>query len=156
MQVANLTKLMSYIVQHPRFEKLLKIWSNDENLLVVKFFFWRAGTNEQKSINGLLRSILFQLISANPIYASALPPKSKNFPVWTDKRLTEALNLVLKHDDFETKVCFVIDGLDEFEGDQDAQTSLVSLIKRISQNPGVKVVLSSRPEPLLYEVSSSR
>lgn len=45
-------------------------------------------------------------------------------------------------------VCFFIDGLDEFQGDQD---DLMDVISEISQNPSVKCCLSSRSDRLFRE-----
>lgn len=55
--------LMSYICDHNRKDELLKQWSGDRRLLTPTFFFWNAGTSLQKTINGLLRSIIFQILT---------------------------------------------------------------------------------------------
>lgn len=54
--------LMNYICDHERKEKLLKQWSVNRRLLVPTFFFWNAGARLQKSIEGLLRSIIYQIL----------------------------------------------------------------------------------------------
>lgn len=54
--------LMHYICNHPRKNELLKQWSAGRRLLTPTFFFWNAGSNQQKSIIGLLRSIIFQML----------------------------------------------------------------------------------------------
>lgn len=54
--------LMNYICDHKRKEELLTQWSAKRRLLTPKFFFWSAGVYLQKTINGLLRSIIYQML----------------------------------------------------------------------------------------------
>ena len=142
---------MNFLIENETFEKLLAKWAGQRKLLVPRFFFWRAGTPEQRTINGMLRSILFQLISECPNLASLIPPSTKNIPVWTNKRLFRGLNTMLEQSLVDFKICLVIDGIDEFEGDEESQASLVSLIEDSASHPGVKVLISSRPEPYLLD-----
>lgn len=43
------------------------------------------------------------------------------------------------------KICFFIDGLDEFEGDDTARTEMIDLLKEISNSLNINVCLLSRP-----------
>lgn len=54
--------LMNYICGHQRKEELLRQWSAKRRLLTPKFFFWSAGVRLQKTINGLLRSVIYQIL----------------------------------------------------------------------------------------------
>ena len=54
--------LMNHICNHSRRLKLLGEWYSDRRLLTPTFFFWNAGTRLQKSIDGLLRSLVYQML----------------------------------------------------------------------------------------------
>ena len=55
--------LMNYVCRHPTKLKLLNDWCIDKCLLTPTYFFWNAGTRQQKSIDGLLRSLLYQMLT---------------------------------------------------------------------------------------------
>ena len=64
---AGKSTLMKYIVSHPRTNQLLAKWADDPSqLFVASFFFWASGSKEQRSHSGLLRSILYQVLSREP------------------------------------------------------------------------------------------
>ncbi|KAK3368778.1 hypothetical protein B0H63DRAFT_81443 [Podospora didyma] len=64
---AGKSTLMKYIVSHPRTEQLLAKWADDPSqLFVASYFFWASGSKEQRSQSGLLRSILYQVLSREP------------------------------------------------------------------------------------------
>ena len=106
------------------------------------------------SINGLLRSILYQVLSEDQKLASMIPETGKFMPTWTDKRLLKTVHNVLSQK-LDIKICLVIDGLDEFEGDEDSKDSLTTLVKDLAQRSDMKVLVSSRPEPFLTEAFST-
>ena len=54
--------LMNHICNHSRRLELLGEWSSDRRLLTPTFFFWNAGTDLQKRIDGLLRSLVYQML----------------------------------------------------------------------------------------------
>ena len=54
--------LMNHICHHSRKLELLKQWCSERRLLTPTFFFWNAGTRLQKSIDGLLRSLVYQML----------------------------------------------------------------------------------------------
>lgn len=54
--------LMNYICTHKRRVELLKEWCSTRRLLTPMFFFWNSGSLLQKSIDGLLRSLIHQMI----------------------------------------------------------------------------------------------
>ena len=55
--------LMNYICQHNRRLELLNDWAADRLLLTPVYFFWAAGSRQQKSIDGLLRSLIYQMLT---------------------------------------------------------------------------------------------
>ena len=55
--------LMSHICSHKRKLELLQEWSSDRQLLTPSFFFWSSGSDQQKTIDGLLRSLIYQMLT---------------------------------------------------------------------------------------------
>ena len=61
---------------------------------------------------------------------------------WTQKRLVETLHGLLTQSQVPIATCMFIDGLDEFEGQED---TVIRLIESLADQSHVKVCLSSRP-----------
>ena len=55
--------LMNHICSHNRRLQLLQEWSCDRQLLAPSFFFWNSGSRQQKTIDGLLRSLIYQMLN---------------------------------------------------------------------------------------------
>ena len=55
--------LMNYICQHGRRLDYLREWSSDGLLLTPSYFCWVAGSRQQKSVDGLLRSLIYQMLT---------------------------------------------------------------------------------------------
>ncbi|KAI9669876.1 MAG: hypothetical protein M1831_006911 [Alyxoria varia] len=155
--------LMKYVADNPTTRKMLCRWTGDKKLVIPKFFFWRNGSGEQKSIAGLLRSTIVQIIECCPDQAGILfeylsgsdAPYNTNglgfkFPgYWDFKKLSDALLHLLRNITQHCKVFFLLDGLDEFEDNAQDQESLIDLVQELSQIENVKLLVSSRPEPCL-------
>ena len=58
--------LMHYICQHDRRLDYLRKWAQDGLLLTPSYFFWAAGSRLQKSVDGLLRSLIYQMLTECP------------------------------------------------------------------------------------------
>lgn len=149
------TQLVNYIVQREEFETCLRTWSAGNQIVIPTFFFWRAGSTKQKSINGLLRSIIHQIICKDGNIASHIPDGLHGQGVWTDKRLFLTLESILQNLPRDRYVCLVIDGLDEFEGNADSRKLLIDLVKKIAQHRSFKVCVSSRPETMFQNAFGS-
>ena len=141
--------LMNYVCRHPRTQQYLKVWSAGRTIVAPKFFFWNPGSPMQKSSPGLLRSLVYQILLEYPdsietitnlddTSRDALAP----VPAWTEMRLIRTLLRSVQHLAHRLCICFFIDGLDEYSGDQNA---LVDLIEQLAEYPNVKCCLSSRP-----------
>lgn len=55
--------LMNHICSHSRRLELLKEWSSHRRLITPSFFFWNSGSRQQKTIDGLLRSLIYQMLN---------------------------------------------------------------------------------------------
>ncbi|KAH6710686.1 heterokaryon incompatibility protein-domain-containing protein [Leptodontidium sp. MPI-SDFR-AT-0119] len=138
--------LMSYILHDYRLNSNLKIWSQGHDVHILSFFFWRAGSELQKSVTGMLRSLLYQLVEEVPNAADTLVSNLQlmrgRIPVWTERSLAMSFKAALaaaagKH------FCLLLDGLDEFEGDTD---ELLDLVFKLQALDNVKCCVSSRPD----------
>ncbi len=152
--------LMSYVCQHPQTYRYLKTWSAGRTIVTPKFFFWHPGSSMQKSSQGLLRSLVYQILlenpdSINPITGLDDPSRDAFAPVpaWTELRLIRTLLRSVQHLANQRCMCFFIDGLDEYSGDQSA---LVDLIEELTEYPNVKCCLSSRPYRAFTDAFGSR
>ncbi len=54
--------LMNYICQHHLKQEFLTDWSVNGQLLTPTYFLWAAGSRLQKSVDGLLRSLIYQML----------------------------------------------------------------------------------------------
>ncbi|KAL8835402.1 MAG: hypothetical protein Q9170_003330 [Blastenia crenularia] len=160
--------LMKYIFNDKKSPEALSEWAGSLPLMVANFFFWNSGTHEQRSQMGLLRSLLFQILQYQPTLASSIFPEecakiSSNPEMkkcrfvhgeWTLSRLQRALRRFIQIPHHSVKVCFFIDGLDEFEGndEQNDPLYLVDLLRSLSASPFIKICTSSRPL-LMFETA---
>ncbi|KAI9652359.1 MAG: hypothetical protein M1831_006837 [Alyxoria varia] len=152
-------QLMKFIVEQPQFNSALEDWAAGQRLMIATFFFWRQGKSNQKSINGLLRSLLYQLLFNQPQLFRFLDPSiRKGTQEWSIKRLKNSISALLKKCPEERiSVCLLLDGLDEFEQDGAEQTSLVDTILELTQDKHVKAIVSSRPEqPVVQRLSECK
>jgi hypothetical protein len=135
--------LMSFILGEVQTERNLRKWAKGKNLLCLSFYFWRAGTLLQRTTLGLLRSLLYQILAADPRLIGLVTSftNAADIPTWTEKTLRTTFLKSLQAS--KHKVCIFIDGLDEFEGDID---KLVDLCVQCSLLFDVKLCVSSRPE----------
>ncbi|KAI0452506.1 hypothetical protein F5B21DRAFT_516009 [Xylaria acuta] len=58
--------LMKFVCSHATTMKSLREWAGSKQLITAEFFFWNAGTVLQKSREGLLRSLLFEILRKCP------------------------------------------------------------------------------------------
>lgn len=142
------SNLMSFIECDRRTKEALKIWAAGRPLHVFNFFFWRAGSELQKSIAGMLQSLLYQLCQNKPsvIESVIANDSATRLPgAWNEFRLLQALQIALPFYQDERIFC-LIDGLDEFEGSYD---KVLGTLFNIRHTSGVKLCLSSRRENAL-------
>ncbi|CAJ2509558.1 Uu.00g145840.m01.CDS01 [Anthostomella pinea] len=123
---AGKSTLMKFLSRDPRTMQYLQTWSGGKTLVFAKSFFWRLGRNAQKSLSGLIRSLLYQVLSGSPeLLPVAFPRRwsETDSPALSDVGLDrgdveEAFDLLMRSDPtFQShKFAFFIDGLDEYEG----------------------------------------
>ncbi|KAI1084093.1 hypothetical protein F5B20DRAFT_365513 [Whalleya microplaca] len=142
--------LMKFIAQHIQTMSHLSSWSGSGRLVVASHFFWSAGFPVQRSREGLLRSLLYDILSRVP---ELIPncceqrwrqSKQKVFmeKQWSLFELQDVLRSIVTQEEFPMKFCFFIDGLDEFEGDS---FDICHTLLDLCASPHVKMCISSRP-----------
>ncbi|KUJ06478.1 uncharacterized protein LY89DRAFT_692455 [Mollisia scopiformis] len=155
--------LMKHLFEDPRTRSYLENWAHDSasdgteptTLCVASFFFWNSGSLEQKSQTGLLRRLLHQILLAIPDlipitfpeqYAQIYSKQAHNelYPTisWSRSELTRGFGSITKQKLISCKLCLIVDGLDEFDGDHE---DMAKLFKMAALSPTVKICVSSRP-----------
>lgn len=136
--------LMRDIVDNRKKLDSIKVWSGGVPTKIVSFFFWNSGTTLQRSQIGLFRSLLYEALEDHiHLVPYVFPEELKWFeygghqipstPVmgyqWSLKQLQQAFARLTKFATTSLKLCFFIDGLDEYEGDHE---SLADFFKTLS------------------------
>jgi hypothetical protein len=148
--------LMRYICDSAQTREELLHWAGSLPLKMSSFFFWNGGTIEQRSQVGLLRSLLYDTLVVYPELIPIVMPSTwarsyshaidhcehHKFETFNLKTLTQAFHTLLRQALVPLKICFFIDGLDEYEG---SPIDLADLFTDITTSDNVKVCLSSRP-----------
>ncbi len=62
---------MKFIYRDERFHRYLTAWSGSVPLVTASFSAWNAGSPLQKSLEGLLRSLLYDLLAQLPALSPA-------------------------------------------------------------------------------------
>lgn len=140
--------LMKMLSEDKRTVELLAEWCGDQPVVLLSFYFWHSGTDTQRSILGLLRSLLCDILRARPDLAEVVYPGwQPKFSV-EDPTVAEAMSAfrnVMEIVGTETHVCLFVDGLDEYEGGEINKDDLAKFFASVVQRPRVKAVVSSRP-----------
>ncbi|KAF2803353.1 uncharacterized protein BDZ99DRAFT_400033, partial [Mytilinidion resinicola] len=141
--------LTKFIASHPRTMQALSLWAGQHRLFTASHFFWHAGTDLQKSQEGLLQTILYDILRKCPDLIPAVLPfrwqaygySFENPEAWTLPELLTALRRLIEHD-LSAKFCFFIDGLDEYYGNH---VEIISLLRDLITSSNIKICVSSRP-----------
>lgn len=158
---AGKSTLMKFIGSHPRTQEELKAWAGNRQLIFGQFYFWTAGREAQRTLHGMLRSLLFQVLSqfpgliehvfprqfkqimASQFQSDSLVEKVQDFG---RKQIEEAFDLLLnKTNESDRSICFLIDGLDELEGGDLDHEDLAERLKAWTTGGNIKILASSRP-----------
>lgn len=153
------TTLVKYILAHERTKKYLNIWS--PGCKIASHFFWRPGSQMQKNIQGLLCSLLYQLLGSSGTalnaVMSSVPDTKESYQDWPIAQLRSALRKTLGS--YENGVCMFLDGLDEIDPEdatKDGIPELLDFIVELSQRSSTKFCLASRPDPRILETRLSK
>lgn len=147
---------MKFISSHPQTKELLSSWAGSaDKLATAAHFFWIAGTAIQKSWQGLFQSLLFDTFHKQPVIIRIASPRrwaaakrgdwQEAAEPWSVTELAAALRALATAPDFPLKLCFFIDGLDEYDSDHE---DLCDILHDMASSPHIKMCLSSRQWPV--------
>lgn len=157
---------MKLIYGHGITKRSLTSWASGKILVSAHFYFWNSGSRMQMSLEGLYRSILFEVLKACPELISELFPeqwarmKAEATGGASDEgqgiafaatlfhptKITQAFHSLLNDKRLNKyRFCFFVDGLDEFQGDSVDHWELAESILKWCQGNNVKCCVSSRP-----------
>jgi hypothetical protein len=141
--------LMKFLFEHEQTRVHLDNWAHG-NVTIAASFFWSAGSDLEKSIAGLLRALLYQVMNQHPELIQVMIPErwkavlrsSTQQKPWTEKELLTALKLLSQAPISNLRLFFLIDGLDEFSGDHQ---DLIESLQELNNSPAIKICVSCRP-----------
>lgn len=154
--------LMKFLASSPTTKQLLDRWTLEQPSVIAQCYFWAPGTEIQKSLEGMLRTLLLQLLG-NPAtesvfiqdvcsarWDSALQ-KHKSSPAWPLSELKRLFQLVVGHLTQTSFVMVFVDGLDEYGKDDAQRQELVEFFMSMREISRLKMCLSSRPWNLFLD-----
>ena len=151
---AGKTTMLRFLDENLSTAKHMLPWAEKTSVVRASCFFWNAGNNLQKSTAGLLRTLLTQLFEQTPDLISRVIQPNKwqaarlpgtHVIDWTESELQDCLREHILHLVKSKRVFLLLDGLDEFDGTDEAREDLVDFLVALSHHENVKICLSSRP-----------
>ncbi|KAF2450886.1 hypothetical protein P171DRAFT_503696 [Karstenula rhodostoma CBS 690.94] len=147
--------LIKYLADNERTSISLCHWSGPKTRLVItSYFFWINGSELQRSQQGLLRTLLFEILQQCPALIkpvalevwkdvqNTITSRSVDYQiVWSQKMLLGAFEQLSTLDQVDTAFCMFIDGLDEYKGNHGDLIKTISFLERRN----VKMCIASRP-----------
>ncbi|OTA93958.1 hypothetical protein M434DRAFT_395188 [Hypoxylon sp. CO27-5] len=143
--------LMKFIFKDRRTSDLLSDWKGQNTYIRAGFFFHYRGSPIQKSFEGLLRSVLSQVVSENrrlsKFLSSLLDKKSLTSEDWSLEILKKGLHDILVQEEVPLNLCLFLDALDEYDGRLELICQFLTDLAKIPQTPykRIKICFSSRP-----------
>ncbi|KAF7117748.1 hypothetical protein CNMCM5793_006928 [Aspergillus hiratsukae] len=158
--------LMKFLYTDPRTHEMLRKWAGSGTLVMASFFFYKPGSQLQKSTTGLFRSLLYQTLSKVPSLVPKILPEQwkeiRSIP-WqayskidfSPETLQGAFLRLIEDQSEDLRICFFIDGLDEREEmsvDDDNWAMVNSLCCWCRESSGrTKICVSSREYNVFME-----
>ncbi|KAM7183315.1 hypothetical protein V8F20_012664 [Naviculisporaceae sp. PSN 640] len=163
--------LMRFLFEHHGTRSELEKWAGHRAVVLAGFFFWSPGSDLQKSLAGLFRSILHSILQQCPeLVPQVLPDlwaKARAVPVQvqlgiaiSEKEIETAFNRLVRNKSLYERHCFCIfiDGLDEFHATPHVdRKELVDLLHGWTRaSSGVKLCVSSREDNVFMNAFSPK
>ena len=150
--------LMKMLVSHPRCNDLLNRWADQSILLKFKFFAFKAGNKSQRSMQGFLQSVIYQLLEHDESLIRKIfdQPEQKvmlqldgfkGFPDQAGGRMYPLSELLKVWTAFKsaasntTRAILFLDGLDEFGEDM---MPVLRFVEEVSSSGWMKVIIAAR------------
>ncbi|KAJ3502479.1 hypothetical protein NM208_g16719 [Fusarium decemcellulare] len=141
--------LMKHAFDHEETIRALKKWAEPADLCMASFYFWNQGFEMQKSQIGLLQSLLYQILKHLPTLIPQVMINKPDHEIWDFDELKIVFDRIVSLSTLTTRFCFFIDGLDEFNGDEE---DISKLLLSITSSADIKICASSRPRSIFDEM----
>lgn len=150
---------MKYVADHPITQTVLSKWSHPKRTVVASHYFWSAGNPMQKSQQGLLQTLLYDIFRQVPDLIETVCTERWQKTIeelahgpWVVPELERVLRRIAELEEVPAKFCFFIDGLDEFGADH---VDLCASLHELGRSSHFKLCVSSRSWNL-FEYSFGR
>jgi Putative serine esterase (DUF676) len=160
--------LMKFAISHPTTSKSLSRYSSEPWVRINYFFHDRGTFSAQKSLDGLLREILYQiLLQRKDVFPYVYSVYAREFesPIdrkrsgvisrlpWKSEELLAAISLVVTRAQPSFNLCLFVDALDEHDG---RHYNLLATLKHITELTEtssflLRMVVASRPENIFKD-----
>lgn len=148
--------LMRYLADSDLETIMQRSWGGSQPVRLLKCFFWNPGTTMQKSMEGLLRTLLYQALCdqdiSEDLFQEIAPARWHSFMYdlkprerWTVSELSLVFHNAVSAVSKQHSLLMFVDGLDEFGTDRAEREDLVNVFLGMHNIPNVKMCLSSRP-----------
>ena len=156
---------MKFAMKHDQTRKYLEIY-DEHNWIIAGFSFHDRGSDVQKSILGLFREMLYQVLNQRKELFSLIDPlvlelifkltkvsQSTLADAWDLAAIEEALSLIASTSAFDVNLCFFVDGLDEHDGNH---KDLISALRRMLHFTNnlhfrLRLCLAGRPDNIFKD-----
>ncbi|KAI0098284.1 hypothetical protein GGR51DRAFT_538402 [Nemania sp. FL0031] len=140
---------MKHISQDPYTSHLLGSWGGGKPCVILSYFFPCSVSTLQNSLEGLLRTLIFQILThdrdlvaiAFPLEINMDPSRIKN-KKWRVEELITAFKNITEDNNIPFRICIFIDRLHEYRGDY--PDLLEILTQLISSSSSTKLCVASR------------
>ncbi|KAK4044323.1 hypothetical protein C8A01DRAFT_12331, partial [Parachaetomium inaequale] len=143
--------LMKFVSHHDTTTRSLQVWAAGKRLVTACFYFWRgAGENLQTKQDGLLRTLLSQIMTECPSLMPKLCPErwanvQQQTEPWTRQELLAAFSKLPEEKlSLNSAFAFFIDGLDEYDGSHE---EIAQVVSQLAAPANVKICIASRDLP---------
>ncbi|MCJ1334366.1 hypothetical protein MMC10_011075, partial [Thelotrema lepadinum] len=142
--------LMKFVADAPETQSFLLKWAQTKRIVLVSHYFWSAGSPMQRSQEGLLRTLLHDILAQVPQLIPLVCKRRWQMDGkkiirnqrWQMHELEASFRHLTNVGELPLKFCFFVDGLDEFEGDL---YQLSHALQDLSLCTDIKLCVSSRP-----------
>jgi hypothetical protein len=143
--------LMKYLYRNEQTEQQLRSTTFCGTLIRPSFFFHNRGSKNQKSLEGLLSSLLYQILSSEATMLDTVVDLFRKRLLkrrlrWSRQDLEQAFTVIMEQKNTEVSICLFLDALDEYDGDPESVAYFLRSIVATPQDSAtkIKVCFSSR------------
>lgn len=149
---AGKSTLFKFLLEHPKTREILA--ESNPKTTIISAFIWSVGTPMQKTLRGVLCTLLHEifdqcidLYSAMSTSQSARFGSKQEHSDWSLKELETLFLSAVNNSAYP--FCVFIDGLDEVDRSKPAEiTTLMNWLERTATLENIKICTSSRPETI--------